>query len=99
MSHSTRIYALNHEGLPYTLERSLPFNVIDNIYSFLRPDYAQKHEYVQIERYEVEINHNISEYSELLQALKRNNEKRKKHQEEFATKLNEISLKLNSIFK
>jgi hypothetical protein len=76
------VYKLNHEVLPYEIEKSLPFPIIDKIYSFLRPRYAQTQTRIKIERCQIELNHKISYYRELLIEKKRRKmEKEKKRQE------------------
>jgi hypothetical protein len=70
MSSTKPLYKLPHETLPYELERSLPLAVIDNIYSFLRPAYTTK-KGTRVLRLEMELNHKISGYYELLEKRKK----------------------------
>ena len=60
------LYKLNHEVLPYEIERGLPYAVIDSIYSFLRPRFSQTPQKIKIERMKIEFNHKLSTYKELL---------------------------------
>ncbi len=71
MDFNKKTYKLNHEVLPYEIEKTLPYNVIDNIYSFLRPRYSHTPNKIKIERMKVEYNHKVARYNELLLEKKR----------------------------
>jgi hypothetical protein len=75
-------YKLNHEVLPYEIERGLPYAVIDSIYSFLRPRFSQTPKKIKIERMKIEFNHKLSTYKELLLEKKRRLLLRQKQEEE-----------------
>ncbi len=73
-----RAYQLNHEVLPYNIELKLPFNVIDNIYSYLRPKYQQRPRNVKIERLAISINHRMTTLNEIMEIRRKKREARKK---------------------
>ncbi len=77
-----RAYKLNHEVLPYEIERGLPYAVIDSIYSFLRPRYSQTERRIKMERMKIEYNHKASIYKELLLEKKRRLLLRQKEEEQ-----------------
>ncbi len=82
INEKERTYKLNHEALPYNIELSLPLNVIDSIYSFLRPRYSQTPLRIKMERHQIELNHKITRLNELLELRrKRRIEKEKKRQD------------------
>jgi hypothetical protein len=84
-----RMYKLSHNVLPYEIELKLPANVIDNIYSFLRPKYMQTPQRITIERRKIHLNHLSTAYYQLkLKKIKRDYAKRK--QEENKKKLLEL---------
>jgi hypothetical protein len=73
MQFIPQAYKLNHEVLPYEIEKKLPYPVIDNIYSFLRLPYLQTSKTVKMERIIIEYNHKVIRYKELLLEKKRRN--------------------------
>jgi hypothetical protein len=63
------IKKLPHEVLPFEIEKKLPYEVIDNIYSFLRRNQSKKH--AQIERLQISINHKYARLKELIEIRKK----------------------------
>jgi hypothetical protein len=83
-------YNLKHESLPYEIERSLPYPVIDSIYSFLRPKVKNTALQSKKERYEIEINHRISALKEKLYERKVRREKKEKARKDLIASLDRI---------
>ena len=63
MSQAKPTYKLNHEVLPYEMERTLPLNAIDSIYSYLRKKPRTPYD-ISAERKLIELNHLISNNEE-----------------------------------
>jgi hypothetical protein len=85
-----RTYKLNHEVLPYEIERSLPFPIIDKIYSFLRPKYSQTPRRIKIERYQIELNHKMTIYKELLLEKQRRRLEKERERQALVDQLDKI---------
>jgi hypothetical protein len=83
-------YTLKHESLPYDIERSLPYAIIDSIYSFLRPKVKNTAIQAKKERYEIEINHRISALKEKLYERNVRREKKEKARKDLMASLDRI---------
>ena len=89
-------YKLSHEVLPYDLELSLPENIVDNIYSFLRRRKDPK--FIKQERLTMYLNHKITAFQKLQQEKLRRLLERKK-QNELRTKIVDTLDKLTKILE
>ena len=77
-----RMYTPQYATLPYDLELKLPDQVIDNIYSFLRPRYIQKDaRKMKIDRMQMYLNHKYTLYMQLKYEKLRRVQVRKSDQE------------------
>ena len=88
-------YIFSHPTLPPSIENKLSINVLNHIYSFLRPKYQQSTEYVNIELKKMEFNQRFNALEEQLEGRIKRNEALLKNNDELLATLGALEAALH----